>query len=223
MCIQFIALFTFNFAYGNPFFFVFQKKNITLFNKIHRVMILGKILVIIIIILTIFVYVFFFLLNSARNVYTTISCPNLAATEALPIPNNIDVAETTRFSPHRSRDISATVILSQNYQGISSPRIDITTDNTLTSSASIKQDPHVQSYDCFGAISLNSAMQSNVPTPFGGLHKFSHLNMPGGQWSQDNKFMSQNLQSSHYTALRKNVRSNWSKYNKNATIHNKGE
>ncbi|TMW46468.1 hypothetical protein DOY81_008452 [Sarcophaga bullata] len=157
----------------------------------------------------------------ARNVYTTISCPNLAATEALPIPNNIDVAETTRFSPHRSRDISATVMLSQNYQGISSPKIDITTDNTLTSSSSIKQDPHVQSYDCFGAISLNSAMQSNVPTPFGGLHKFSHLNMPGGQWSQDNKFMSQNLQSSHYTALRKNVRSNWSTYDKNATIHNK--
>lgn len=141
----------------------------------------------------------------------------------LPIPNNIDAAETTRFSPHRSREISATVILSQNYQGISSPRIDITTDNSYSTSESIKQDPHVQSYDCFGAISLNSAMQSNVPNPFGGMHKFTHLNMPGGQWSQDCKFMSQNLQSSHYTILRKNARSGWSTYDKDATIQKKGK
>lgn len=149
-------------------------------------------------------------------------CANLAAADVLPIPNNIDVAETTRFSPNRSREISATVILSQNYQGFSSPKIDITTDNSSSYQSSEKQDPHVQSYDCFGAISLNSAMQSNVPSPFGGMHKFTHLNMPGGQWSQDCKFMSQNLQSSHYTTLRKNARSNWSTYDKDAIIQNKG-
>ncbi|XP_037811489.1 uncharacterized protein LOC119603514 [Lucilia sericata] len=152
-----------------------------------------------------------------RDVYTTTKCDNLVAADVLPIPNNIDVAETTRFSPHRSREISSTVILSQNYQGISSPKIDITTDNSFSNAVLDKQDPHVQSYDCFGAISLNSAMQSNVPSPFGGMHKFTHLNMPGGQWSQDCKFMSQNLQSSHYTTLRKNARSNWSTYDKDAT------
>lgn len=159
---------------------------------------------------------------TAYEVHTTTLCANLAAADVLPIPNNIDVAETTRFSPNRSREISATVILSQNYQGFSSPKIDITTDNSSSYQSSEKQDPHVQSYDCFGAISLNSAMQSNVPSPFGGMHKFTHLNMPGGQWSQDCKFMSQNLQSSHYTTLRKNARSNWSTYDKDAIIQNKG-
>ncbi|KAM7352684.1 uncharacterized protein ACRADG_005114 isoform 2-T3 [Cochliomyia hominivorax] len=153
--------------------------------------------------------------------HTSLKRSNLASNDVLPIPNNIDVAETTRFSPHRSREISATVILSQNYQGISSPKIDITTDNSFSNENSEKRDPHVKLYDCYGAISLNSVMQSNVPTPFGGMHNFTHLNMPGGQWSQDNKFMSQNLQSSHYTTLRKNARSNWSTYNKDSIINNK--
>lgn len=51
-------------------------------------------------------------------------------------------------------------------------------------------------------------MQSNVPTPFGGMHKFSHLNMPGGQWSQSSKFMSHDLNSAHYINLRREVRKN---------------
>ncbi|SPP85570.1 blast:Protein FAM210B [Drosophila guanche] len=95
--------------------------------------------------------------------------------------------------------------------------IDITTDNSYSGNlaGSTQQDPHVQSYDCFGSISLNSVMQSNVPTPFGGMHKFSHLNMPGGQWSQEYKFTSQNLHSSHYSALRDSARADWGTYDQN--------
>lgn len=62
--------------------------------------------------------------------------------------------------------------------------IDITTDNTNARSNTKGQEQHVESYDCTGAVSLCASMQSNVPSPFGGMHKFSHLNMPGGQWSQ---------------------------------------
>lgn len=122
----------------------------------------------------------------------------------LPMPPNIDPTETTRFSPQRSRDINATAIFA--HQTMMTPwKIDITVD----SSPSLPVDPRVESYDCFGAVSLNASMQSNVPSPFGGLHKFTHLNMPGGQWGQDSKFMSNDLNSSHYINLRREVRKKW--------------
>ncbi|XP_034475248.1 uncharacterized protein LOC117782285 isoform X2 [Drosophila innubila] len=138
-------------------------------------------------------------------------------TPALPIPHNVDAAESTRFSPQRSRDMSDNIMV-MSHAPIS--MIDITTDNSLSASqgANFVQDLHVQSYDCFGAVSLNAVMQSNVPTPFGGMHKFSHLNMPGGQWSQEYKFTSQNMHSSHYRALRDNTRADWVTYDQNATV-----
>ncbi|XP_030562099.1 uncharacterized protein LOC115763612 isoform X1 [Drosophila novamexicana] len=150
--------------------------------------------------------------------HTSAKALNCAApAPALPLPNNVDAAETTRFSPQRSRDISDNIIV-MSHAPIS--MIDITTDNSLSVSqeASFVQDPHIQSYDCFGAVSLNGVMQSNVPTPFGGMHKFSHLNMPGGQWSQEYKFTSQNLHSSHYRALRDSTRADWVTYDQNATV-----
>lgn len=66
------------------------------------------------------------------------------------------------------------------------------------------------SYDAHAMVNLNAHMQSNVPEPFGSVN-FSHLNMPGGQWAQNGKFMAQDLQSSHYTNLRQQVRSDWDK------------
>ncbi|XP_017482906.1 PREDICTED: uncharacterized protein LOC108371807 [Rhagoletis zephyria] len=132
----------------------------------------------------------------------------------LPLPKNIDPAETTRFSPNRTRDISGPVILSQRSQSVLSK---ITTDNSMPTT----NDPHLQSYDCFNAASLNAVMQSNVPNPYGGMHKFTHLNMPGGQWSQEGKFMSSNLHSSHYTNLREDVRSSWVKYDQDYNINKK--
>ncbi|KAH8251475.1 hypothetical protein KR038_003819 [Drosophila bunnanda] len=139
----------------------------------------------------------------------------------IPIPINVDAAEASRFSPQRARDQMSTVI------GAQAPisTIDITIDNSWNSTVSgtgVEQDPHVQSYDCFGSISLNSAMQSNVPSPFGGLNKFSHLNMPGGQWSQQYKFTSENMQNSHYRALRNNTRADWVTYDPNFTVEENG-
>ncbi|XP_065088212.1 uncharacterized protein LOC135709755 isoform X2 [Ochlerotatus camptorhynchus] len=127
------------------------------------------------------------------------------AAAALPLPANIDPAETTRFSPQRTRDINSTAILTHQSSYVAN-HIDVTVDNSSNA------DPHVQSYDCRGTVSLNSAMQSNVPSPFGGMHKFTHLNMPGGGWAQEGKFLAQDLHSSHYINLRKEVRSDWSNY-----------
>uniref|UniRef100_A0A182MD47 DUF1279 domain-containing protein n=1 Tax=Anopheles culicifacies TaxID=139723 RepID=A0A182MD47_9DIPT len=130
----------------------------------------------------------------------------MAAT--LPLPPNIDASETRRFSPLRSRDINASALLThQSATPSEAGLIDVTVD---MSGGSV--DPHVASYDCTGAVSLNSTMQSNVPSPFGGMHKFTHLNMPGGAWAQESKFLSHELNSSHYTNLRQEVRSDWSTY-----------
>ncbi|KAL9927382.1 uncharacterized protein ACN427_000244 isoform 2-T2 [Glossina fuscipes fuscipes] len=148
-----------------------------------------------------------FKLPSLRT-YTTV-------VEPVPLPVNVDAAESTRFSPHRSREISAILTLTQQHLEITQSGIDITTDNSQNNENFIVEDPHVKSYDCFGPISLCSVMQSNVPIPFSGMQKYSHLNMPGGQWSQECKITSQNLQSSHYAALRNNTRANWFNYEAN--------
>lgn len=127
----------------------------------------------------------------------------------MPLPINIDPNESVRFSPQRARDISSTAISTNIWNQRSIDRsIDITVDSSPRNDAQSDLDPHVNSYDCRGMVSLNSAMQSNVPSPFGGMHKFTHLNMPGGQWSQSNKWMSHDLHSSHYTNLRREVRKN---------------
>ncbi|KFB39089.1 AGAP008432-PA-like protein [Anopheles sinensis] len=135
----------------------------------------------------------------------------------LPLPPNIDATETSRFSPLRSRDINASAMLT--HQSLApnpvdvaavNGTIDVTVDQSQGRSGTF--DPHVESYDCTGAVSLNSAMQSNVPSPFGGMHKFTHLNMPGGAWAQESKFLSHELNSSHYTNLRQEVRSDWATY-----------
>lgn len=127
------------------------------------------------------------------------------AAAALALPANIDPTETTRFSPQRARDINSSAMLTHPHH-----QIDVTVDSSSSGSASV--DPHVQSYDCRGAVSLNSAMQSNVPSPFGGMHKFTHLNMPGGGWAQEGKYLAHDLNSSHYINLRSEVRSEWSSY-----------
>lgn len=140
---------------------------------------------------------------------------NYPQAERLPLPVNVDPAEMTKFSPQRSRDINAGAILTHHSQVGYPNRVDITVDNS-------QEDSHVRSYDCSGAVSLNSSMQSNVPTPFGGMHKFSHLNMPGGQWEQGNKFLAHDLKAAHYVSLRKSIRSDWTTYEENFYNDNKG-
>lgn len=117
---------------------------------------------------------------------------------ALKLPTNvvdINATEMGRFSPQRDRDISGPVI-SHHYgkQNEDFSKIDITS----------QPDPHVNKYDCRGAVSLSASMQSNVPTPFSGNH--THLNMPGSQWGQGHKYLSDHLHSAHYLTLRNEYR-----------------
>ncbi|XP_026327758.1 uncharacterized protein LOC113236027 isoform X2 [Hyposmocoma kahamanoa] len=120
----------------------------------------------------------------------------LAAALKLPI-NIVDInaAEMGRFSPQRERDISGPVI--NSYYEKQQDRhfgIDIT----------VQSDPHFNKYDCRGAVSLSSSMQSNVPSPFTGND--THLNMPGSQWGQGHKYLSDHLHSAHYLTLRNEYR-----------------
>lgn len=143
------------------------------------------------------------------------ACRDYPQAAALPMPNNIDQTEIMRFSPQRHRDLCSNIIEAhQSVPGSGFPStIDITVDNSTTLA-----DAHVGPYDCTGSISLNASMQSNVPTPFGGTHKFSHLNMPGGQWGQGIRLMSGDQHDSHYTNLRRSVRQDWASYDQTATV-----
>lgn len=130
---------------------------------------------------------------------------NYPQAETIPLPNNIDPNESIRFSPQRARDITSNAISANLWSARS---IDITVDSSRYD-VKPDADPHVGPYDCNGAVSLNSSMQSNVPSPFSGISThYMHLNMPGGQWSQNGKWMSHDLHSSHYTTLRREVRNN---------------
>lgn len=107
----------------------------------------------------------------------------------VPMPRNIKCfndAKNASFSPLRTRDINSPLILSKE------GKEDL--GNTW--------EPSLASYDCFGTISLNSAMQSQVPEPFSSKGKATHWNMPGGQWSQTDKFLSEDIQYHHYYNLR---------------------
>lgn len=107
----------------------------------------------------------------------------------LTLPSNIeDIAssEKLQFSPQRNRDISGSFI------SISSANVEATTQKTTSGN-----DDRVASYDCSNAVNLSSAMQTNVPDPFKSKGKATHLNMPGGQWGQGEKYMSEDLNNSH--------------------------
>lgn len=128
------------------------------------------------------------------HVTTTLKFPPATS---LKLPTNvvdIKATEMSRFSPLRERDICGPVISSCYRRQNNIGKIDIT----------VQADPYVNKYDCRGAVSLNSSMQSNVPSPFSGNH--THLNMPGSQWGQGQKYLSGNLQSAHYLTLRNEYR-----------------
>jgi Protein of unknown function (DUF1279) len=90
--------------------------------------------------------------------------------------------------------------------------IDVTLDqmNPEIKSESVGfADPRLETYDPQTSCSTACHMQSTVPEPFGGNNKFSHLNMPGGSWGQQTKYLSHELNSAHYTQLRQDVRQRW--------------
>lgn len=103
----------------------------------------------------------------------------------LRLPTNVSEIfsnETGRFTPERIRDIYSSSDVKQ----------------FSIESKTIKHDSHVGSYDCFGTVSLNGSMQTNVPKPFNSSGKSNYLNMPGGLWARDGKYIAEDLQKSHY-------------------------
>lgn len=117
---------------------------------------------------------------------------------ALKLPNNvidINASEMSKFGPTRERDLSGPVI---NYHFMK------TGDNLSQIDITVQSDPYASKYDCQGAVSLSSSMQSNVPSPFSGNH--THLGMPGSQWGQGYKYLSDHLHNSHYLTLRNSYR-----------------
>lgn len=131
------------------------------------------------------------------------------AASALQLPSNVDPNESSRFSPHRSRDLNSSSMLT-HHVNFTTPgkmdKIDVTFDT-----ASL--DPRSACYDANNAISLNSSMQSNVPQPFMGLHNYAiSCAMPGGGWSNMDKYQAGQVQQSHYTTLRQEYRKDWHKY-----------
>lgn len=93
-------------------------------------------------------------------------------TRHLPLPSNVeDIAgsEKARFSPLRSRDINGSLIAGD----VSRPSGDL----------------RISCYDSNGSVSLNSAMQSNVPQPCREQGLYTHFNMPGGLWRQGEKYI----------------------------------
>jgi hypothetical protein len=104
--------------------------------------------------------------------------------ETLPLPPNVDPNETTRFSPLRSRDITASAITVHDIVNV----IDVTTEQRNEEPVEEKriESEYLGGYDINSSINLSSSMQSTVPEPFSppsnDLHYSSYLSFPGGGW-----------------------------------------
>ncbi|CAK9809358.1 Protein FAM210B, mitochondrial [Anthophora plagiata] len=141
--------------------------------------------------------------NRMKNFHVT-SIRRYPDPPTLPLPTNVSeifANETGRFTPERARDIAAPVLLYDTNDCKSFFSEKLTKSSERSCRLENSSDAHVDSYDCFGAVSLNSTMQSNVPKPFSSNGKSTHLNMPGGQWARDGKYIAEDMQKSHYRSI----------------------
>jgi len=121
------------------------------------------------------------------------------------LPNNIEeiaASEKARFSRRRTRDTSSAHIaakLSQLSGVFGQGFMGSQGSQTFSlNSSSVPNDTHAGAYDCGNPASLSSVMMSTVPEPFGLVGKCpAYLNMPGGQWRQDDKYISGEIQENH--------------------------
>lgn len=125
---------------------------------------------------------------------------------SIPLPRNMTQIfgnETGRFTPERARDITGPVLVHQINGPTHCTKSDFEGFSFAQSSAESQQNElYTESYDCTGAVSLNSSMQSNVPQPFSSEGKSMHLNMPGGQWARNDKYIADDMQNSHYARIK---------------------
>ncbi|KAL2741642.1 Transmembrane protein [Vespula maculifrons] len=146
--------------------------------------------------------------NQAKILHVT-SVHRYPDPPTLPLPNNVSeifANETGRFTPERTRDIASPILIyganrvtannnSFSFLSFSDKKESF---NGQRNFPIVREDTHVDLYDCSGAISLNGSMQSNVPKPFCSTGKSTHFNMPGGQWAKDSKYIAEDMQKSHY-------------------------
>ncbi|XP_014600014.1 PREDICTED: uncharacterized protein LOC106784706 [Polistes canadensis] len=133
----------------------------------------------------------------------------------IPLPNNVSeifANETGRFTPERARDIASPILIygankvtANNSVTFSSFSDKNKTFNEQKNFSFVREDIHVDSYDCTGTVSLNGSMQSNVPKPFCSTGKSTHFNMPGGQWAKDSKYIAEDMQKSNYKLSSTNI------------------
>ncbi|KAI4501007.1 hypothetical protein M0802_003810 [Mischocyttarus mexicanus] len=133
----------------------------------------------------------------------------------IPLPNNVSeifANETGRFTPERARDIASPILIygtnkvtANNSLTFSSFNEKNETFNGQRNFSFVREDMHVDSYDCTGTVSLNGSMQSNVPKPFCSTGKSTHFNMPGGQWAKDSKYIAEDMQKSNYKLSSTNI------------------
>ncbi|KAF2367003.1 protein of unknown function DUF1279 [Trinorchestia longiramus] len=125
-------------------------------------------------------------------------------------PNLAEEAETQKikFSPHRQRDTSAAHIAAKLNKTATGQVFRRGLDSSACRSVgstfnagSTPKDRRAPVYDQTNACSLSSVMQTNVPQPVksdGRGERSGHLSMPGGQWSQNDKYISSDLHEHHY-------------------------
>lgn len=141
----------------------------------------------------------------------------------IPLPTNISeifANETGRFTPERTRDIAAPILLYGKNDCTSFSLEQLIKPKEHSRNLENCNDTHIDSYDCFGTVSLNGTMQSNVPKPFCSNGKSTHLNMPGGQWARDGKFIAEDMQKSHYRSNRLELKPNKCGLISNVTVNN---
>lgn len=117
----------------------------------------------------------------------------------LSLPTNVSEIfniETARFAPERARDIAAPIYLSNKMSNRNSRE---NFSSGYDRSVKMQQlDARHDSYDCFGAVSLSGSMQTNVPKPFCSRGRSTYLNMPGGMWARDGKYIADIMNKNHF-------------------------
>lgn len=118
----------------------------------------------------------------------------------LAFPTNVSEIlniETARFAPERARDIAAPIFLNNKLSSSNNSGANFT--KGYDRSVKMQQlDSRHDSYDCFGAVSLSGSMQTNVPKPSCGGNRSTYLNMPGGMWARDGKYIADIMNSNHF-------------------------
>jgi len=142
-------------------------------------------------------------INGVRSQSTNSSTQN-SFTEQMKV-------QKSKFSPKRSRDTSGAQLsakVTKSPGGPPSAPGGVSGGNRggLSGGTRLRGDSHISAYDKTSTCSLSSAMQTTVPQPFKTVgsvdsSRTGHLSMPGGQWAQDDKYISADLQEHHHTTV----------------------